>query len=127
MPFEGTKILEFNQYQKSDKAPIIIYADSEFIIEKIDRCKNNPENWSTTKVSKHIPSGFSISTILQFISVENRYDVYRGKDCMKKFCEFLRENAMKIISIFWKSYYQKSCRNHIKMQKYIMFLSKNLK
>ena len=44
MPFEGTKMLEFNQYQKSDKAPIIIYADSEFIIEKIDRCKNNPEN-----------------------------------------------------------------------------------
>ena len=27
MPFEDTKILEFNQYQKSDKAPVIIYAD----------------------------------------------------------------------------------------------------
>ena len=25
------------------------------------------------------------------------HDVYRGKDCMKKFCEFLREDAMKII------------------------------
>ena len=24
MPFEDTKILEFNQYQKSDKAPFII-------------------------------------------------------------------------------------------------------
>ena len=27
MPSEGTKILEFNQYQKSDKAPFFIYAD----------------------------------------------------------------------------------------------------
>ena len=27
MPSEDTKILEFNQYQKSDKAPFIIYAD----------------------------------------------------------------------------------------------------
>ena len=35
MPSEDTKILEFNQYQKSDKAPFIIYADSECIIEKL--------------------------------------------------------------------------------------------
>ena len=41
---EVTKILKFNQYQKSDKAPFIIYADIECIIEKIDGCKNNPEN-----------------------------------------------------------------------------------
>ena len=26
------------------------------------------------------------------------YDVYRGKDCMEKFCEFLRDHAMKIIN-----------------------------
>ena len=24
--------------------------------------------------------------------------IYRGKDCMKKFCESLREDAMKIIN-----------------------------
>ena len=36
MPSEDTKIIEFNQYQKSDKAPFIIYADLESIIEKID-------------------------------------------------------------------------------------------
>ena len=54
MPSEDTKILQFNQYQKSDKAPFIIYADVECIIEKIDGCKNNPENSSTTKVSEHI-------------------------------------------------------------------------
>ena len=44
MPSEDTKILEFNQYQKSNKAPFIIYADLECIIEKIDGCKNDPEN-----------------------------------------------------------------------------------
>ena len=59
MASEGTKILEFNQYQKSDKAPFIIYADLECIIEKIDGCENNPESSSTTKVSKRIPSVFS--------------------------------------------------------------------
>ena len=56
MPFEDTKKLEFNQYQNSGKAPFNIYAGLEYIIEKIDGCKNNPENSSTSsKVSKHIP------------------------------------------------------------------------
>ena len=60
---EDTKILEFNQYQKSDKALFIIYEDLECKIERIHGCKNNPQNLSTTKVSKHIPWGFSMSTI----------------------------------------------------------------
>ena len=64
MTSEDTKILELNQYQKSDKAPFVIYSDLECIIEKLDGCKNNPENSSTTKVSKHILSGFSMSTII---------------------------------------------------------------
>ena len=88
MPSDDTKILEFNQYQKSDKAPFIIYADLDCIIENIDRCKNDPKNSSAKKVSEHIPSGFSMS----------KHDVFRGKDCMKKFCEFLREHAVKIIN-----------------------------
>ena len=98
MPSEHTKLLEFNQYQKSDKAPFIIYADLECTIEKIDGCKNNPENSSTTKVSQHIPSVFSMSTISSFRSIENKHDVYRGKDCMEKFYESLREYAIKIIN-----------------------------
>ena len=98
MPSEDTKILEFNRYQKSDKAPFIIYADFECITEKTDGCKNNPENSSTTKVSEHIPSGFSMSTISSFRSIKNKHDVYRGKDCMKNICEFLREHAMKMIN-----------------------------
>ena len=98
MPSDDTKILEFNQNKKSDKAPFIIYADLECIIRKIDGCKNNPQNSTTTKVSEHIPSGFSMSTISSFRSIENKHDVCRGKDCMKRFCEFLREHAMKIIN-----------------------------
>ena len=39
-----------------------------------------------------------MSTRSPFRSIENKHDVYRSKDGMKKFCEFLRENAMKIVS-----------------------------
>ena len=40
-----------------------------------------------------------MSTILSFKSIEDKQDVYRNKDYMKKFCEFFREHAMKIINL----------------------------
>ena len=60
-------------------------------------CKSNPANSTTTNVREHVPSSFSMATISPFKSIKNKHDVYRGKECMKKFCESLREHAMKII------------------------------
>ena len=37
MDSENTKILEFNQYQKSDEVQFIIFADLEWLEEKIDK------------------------------------------------------------------------------------------
>ena len=95
---EDTWIFEFNQYQKSDKAPFTIYADIQFTIETVDVCKNNSENSSTTNVSKYIPSGFSMSTKPSFNSIQNKHDVYSGKHCMKIVCQSLGEYAMRIIN-----------------------------
>ena len=64
MPSEDSKILEFNEYQKYDKAPFIIYADLECLIRKIDRCKSNSQNSLMTKLSEHIPS-------IRFLNVYN--------------------------------------------------------
>ena len=35
--------------------------------------------------------------IQTFDGMQNKHDVYRGEDYMKKFCEFLREDTMKMI------------------------------
>ena len=43
-------------------------------------------------------SGFSMSPISSFRNIESLHDVHRGKDCMKKYCEWLRGHAIKIIS-----------------------------
>ena len=51
---------------------------------KIDGCKSNPENSSTAKLSEHILSGFSMSTISSFRSIENKHDVYRSKRLHEK-------------------------------------------
>ena len=68
-------------------------------IKKIDGCKNNFENSSTTKESEHIPSGYAMSIISSFRIIENKNDVYRRNDCMKMFYEFVREYAMKISNL----------------------------
>ena len=96
MPSEDTKVLDFNQFKKPNKTPFYLYA-RESLIEKIDVCKNNPEKSSTIKVSKHSVRFLSMSKI-SFKSIKNKYAAYRHKDCMKKFCESLRENAVEIIN-----------------------------
>ena len=56
-------------------------------MEKIDGCKNNPENLPTTKVSKYITSGFSmyITSIIKII--ENKRNVCRASSGMKNCCK----------------------------------------
>ena len=35
--------------------------------------------------------GYSMSTIWTFNNIENKHILYQGEDCMKTFCESLRE------------------------------------
>ena len=57
-----------------------------------------PNDLSATKRVEHIPSSFSMYTILSSKSTENKHHVYRNKDWVKNFCKSLREHAVKIIS-----------------------------
>ena len=73
--------------------PYIIYADLECLVEKIVGSENNPEKPLSTKIGKRIPCVYSMSTIWGFDHIKNKHTSYRGKDCMKRFYESLREQA----------------------------------
>ena len=75
IPSKDTKILEFNQYWKSDKVSFIIYAGLECSSEKIDGCKDNPENSSRTKVGENI-----FHQVFQCLQYLNKDAVYWAKD-----------------------------------------------
>ena len=66
MPSQETKKLELNQYLKSDNMRFIVYEVLGYLIEKIDRRKNNSEKSFTAKVGEHILSGFSMSTVWSY-------------------------------------------------------------
>ena len=97
MPYEDNKILKYNHEEKSMRVPFIIYAGLECLLEKMHSCQNNLEKSCTEKKTKHMPSGYSLFTNCSFDATKNKLNCYRGKDCMKRFCKDLRENAMKII------------------------------
>ena len=100
MPNGKNTILKYNPGEKAMKIPFIIYSDFESILEKINKCSNDPKKSSTTKISEHTPSGFSLFTYCSFDKTKNKCDYHRGKDCMKVFCKILKERVERIIS--WK-------------------------
>ena len=63
---------------KSNKVLHIIYADIESLIKKIERCANNPENSSTTKIDGHISCGYSVSPIWALNYIDRKHTLYCG-------------------------------------------------
>ena len=83
---------------KSMKAPFIICADTECLLEKVDACSNDPSKLSTEKKNEHEMCGYSLFTNCSFDEKNNKLNYYRGKDCLKKFCQDLRKQAESIIN-----------------------------
>ena len=82
MPTKDNNIIKYNHGEKSLKMPFTIYADLECLLEKIDTSENDPNKLSTTKINKHIPSGYSIFTHFSFDESKNKLNYYRGDYCM---------------------------------------------
>ena len=82
MPIQAEKTLKYNPEEKSLKAPYAIYADLECILKKVQSSQNNPEKSYTEKKARHEPSGWSMSIICSFDKKENKFNDYRGKDCI---------------------------------------------
>lgn len=69
-----------------------------------------------------------MSTISSIKVIENDHDIFRGKNYINKFCEFLSEHEMKIIRFQKKkkqSYYHAKSSNHKEMKKPTIFVKKN--
>ena len=54
----------------------------------MDTCHDNHEKSSTTKINGHEASGYTI----------NMFAFYRGKNCMERFCNDLKDYRIKIIN-----------------------------
>ena len=94
------EIIEFKNHKKSLRVPFVIYADFEAVTEKIDSASPNPEKSFTEKYQKHTPSGFCY--YVKKDDVENYAEpvVYRGEDCVEKFCTMIEDEVKEIGTIY---------------------------
>ena len=94
MPDVDNNILESKPGKKLLKNPFIITANLECLLLKMNACNNNNSNKSyTTAKAIHKPSGYSLLTSCSFDKSENKQTYYRGRDCMKRFCDDLKEHV----------------------------------
>ena len=84
--------------ENSLKAPFIVYADLECLLEKVQSCQNDIENSYTEKKTKYKPSGYTWCSICSFNDIKNKSYFYGEKNCTEKFCKDLKELGTKMIN-----------------------------
>ena len=99
MPEEGS-LVKFHDAQYQFKTPFIMYTDFEAILEPMEGPAPNPEESYTTKINKHIPSGFCVYSKLAYEKVENPLKLYKGEDCVVLFCDYICNVAKRLYHMF---------------------------
>ena len=93
-------IVEFCDGQYQFKVPFAMYADFESLLEPIQEPSKNPSGPWTTAINNHIPSSWCVYSEFAYGKVENSLTLYRGKDCVKKFCDHIIGEAYRLYHAF---------------------------
>ena len=99
MPHNQLRV-EFCDEQYQFKVPFIIYADFKSLLEPIQGLGLNPTGPLTTGTSNHIPSGWCTYSKFAYGKVEDPLTLYRGKDCVSKFCDHVIGEARRSYKSF---------------------------
>ena len=123
MPKQGSTV-EFKDGQNQFKVPVIMYADFKSILEPIESPNPNPNQPYTNEVNQHTPSGWCVYSKFAYGEVVNPLKLYRGKDCIETFCNYIKGEAHRLYHMFlelpmdpltkkqWKKY-KKAIKCHI--------------
>ena len=93
-------IVEYSDGQFQFKVPFIMYTDFESILEPIQGLGNNPRISTTRGVNVHTPSGWCIQSEFAYSKVKDPLKLYRGKDCVRKFCDHIIGEARHLYCSF---------------------------
>ena len=110
MPTEEKKWLKFHGGQYRFKVPFMLHADFESILkpvddryrEKIKKAERKSKAPYTEKISKHIPSGWCVHSTFVYGDVPDLLKMYRDKECVEKFVEYIKEEVKRLYEKFPK-------------------------
>ena len=99
MPKPGS-FVEFHNGQNQFRVPFTMYADFEAIFRPVNGPSTNPNKPYTKKVNRHIPSGFCVYSKFAYGEVSTPLKLYRGKDCMQVFCDYMKKEVRRLYHMF---------------------------
>ena len=102
MPKPGS-FFEFHDGQNQFKVPFTMYADFEVILRPVHGPSPGPNEPYTKKVNRHIISGFCVYSKFAYGEVKDPLKLYRGKDCVQVFCDYVKKEARRLYHSFLKS------------------------
>ena len=110
MPTEEEKWLKFHDGQYQFKVPFMMYADFESILKPVDerykekmnrmKAERNGKAPYTEKINTHVPSGWCVHSTFAYGDVPNPLKMYRGKDFVEKFVEYIEEEVKRLYATF---------------------------
>ena len=100
MPKQGSNI-EFKDGHNQFRVPFLMYADFESILEPMDPVElGSPSQPYTNEVNQHTPSGWCVYSKFAYGDVDNPLRLYRGKDCIETFCNYIKGEARRLYHMF---------------------------
>ena len=99
MPEKGS-FLKFYDSQYQLKVPFVMYEDLESILKPTETPKPNPEESYTKEINQRISSGFCVYSQFAYGKVENPLKLYRRKDCVKAFCDYIENGVKRLYHTF---------------------------
>ena len=110
MHTEEEKWLKFHDGQYQFKVPFMLYADFQSILkpvneryrDKMNKMKAGRKGRApyTEKISNHIPSGWCVHSTFTYGDVPDPLKMYRDKDCVEKFVEYIKEEVKRLYERF---------------------------
>ena len=77
-----------------------MYADFESILKPISGPENDLRISITRGINVHVPSGWCVHSEFAYGEVKDPLALYRGKDCIRKFCEHMIGEAHRLYQSF---------------------------
>ena len=84
-----TPTITFNRHTRKFKAPVVIYADFETLIEKYQNIHHNEGDSSTTKLAELPPCSFKFNVVSDYPQLNMGHTMFRGENAAFEFMQKL--------------------------------------
>ena len=98
IPLEENNWLNYSDVSKQLKVPFVEYADFECITEALSACQPNIRKSSTTKMARHVPSGFTYKIVGPEDKLTEDHVTYRGNNVAETFVEHMVQVEERLIT-----------------------------